>query len=164
MPYDVQKDVRCHSRSALSWSSRANAATREVADAAMRGDRDAVRARWRARPTSMPPQIDGTHRAALGRRARRPRDGGPADSRRRASHGADARRRDAAAARGDQRQRGDDRSADQGRRRSERAADAGRRHGADDGGAHRQDRRDSRAARGGRATSTRRRPGAGRPR
>ena len=38
--------------------------------------------------------------------------------------GADARRRDAAAARGDQRQRVDDRSAAQGRRRSECAARA----------------------------------------
>ena len=78
--------------------------------------------------------------------------------------GADARRRDAAAARGHQRQRADDRSAAQGRRRSERAADAGGRHGADDGGAHRQDRRDSRAASKRAPTSTRRRPGAARRR
>ena len=100
------------------------AATADVADAAMRGDRDAVRAALARKADVNAAQVDGS--TALHWAVERD-DVEMADLLLRAGARvtrADQGRRDAAAARGDQRQRADDRPAAQGRGRSERAADA----------------------------------------
>ena len=60
------------------------AATADVADAAMRGDREAVRAAIARKADVNAAAGRWHHGTALGRRARRPRAGRPADSRRRA--------------------------------------------------------------------------------
>ena len=123
-------------------------AATDVADAAMRGDRAAVRAALARKADVNVAQIDGS--TALHWAVERD-DLEMADLLIRAGARVDARTRegvDAAAARRDQRQRADARSAAQGRRRSERAAHRGGRHRGDDGGADREDRRDSRARRG----------------
>ena len=103
---------------------RAAAAGSEVADAAMKRNSDAVRALLQRKADVNAPQIDGT--TAL-HWAVRVDDLEMADLLIRAGAnvvGGEPRRRDAAAARRDERQRGDARQADQGRRRPERAADA----------------------------------------
>ena len=89
----------------------AAAATSELADAVMNRDARAVRALMQRQADVNTPQIDGTTALALGGAVRRSGHGGPAHPRRRKRVVDESRRRDAVAARRDQRQRGDAREA-----------------------------------------------------
>ena len=103
-------------------AAQAGAAASEVADAAMKGNRDAVRAALARKADVNAPQIDGTTALHWAVRAD---DREMADLLIRAGakrQRPQPRRHDADAAGGRQRQRRDDRAAHQGRRRSECAA------------------------------------------